>query len=103
MTSIQPTPAIRYGSLSIDRNALLRTSMNDDGNQCDGLRHMRLPEVLFKTGISRSKLYALKKCGQFPQSHRTDHVSWFFARDIHEWLAADNMPPPVDDSQEENA
>lgn len=51
------------------------------------LRLLRLPEVITKTGLKRSQVYAYMKSGTFPQSVRIGDVSvaWLES-EIDEWI-----------------
>jgi len=59
--------------------------MDDNKN----LRILRLPEVLARTGLSRSTIYELITKGLFPHpiGLGTRSVGWIEA-EINEWLAA---------------
>lgn len=101
MTSKKTTArCFNFASDATGSTAVSNELVNSYSDQTSGLRRMRLPEVLFNAGISKSKLYDLKKRGQFPKSHHTGRISWFYARDIYAWLAADDAPSPVDNDQE---
>lgn len=51
------------------------------------LRMLRLREVMYRTGLSRSTIYAYMDRGQFPPSVRLgpNVVAWV-ERDINDWL-----------------
>ena len=50
-------------------------------------RFLRLQEVTFVTGMSRSTIYNRMKDGSFPRSHQlgTRLVAWL-EKDIEEWM-----------------
>ncbi len=51
-------------------------------------RALRLPQVLAKTGLSRTHTYRLIKCGEFPPPHNlSERVSAWNEADIDAWLA----------------
>ena len=60
-------------------------------SQTTSLRAIRLPQVIDKTGISRSQLYRMVKAGTFPPSYNVSDtgcvVAWSETA-IDEWLAA---------------
>ncbi len=50
-------------------------------------RVLRLPEVIERTGISRSLIYILIKEGKFPkQIHISKRTSGWIESEINEWL-----------------
>ena len=52
------------------------------------MRALRLPQVLSKTGISRTHTYRLIKEGAFPAPHKlSERVSVWNEADIDDWLA----------------
>ena len=60
--------------------------------QSTSIRALRLPQVIHKTGISRSQLYRMVKAGTFPASYQLSDtgsvVAWNEA-EIDEWLVSD--------------
>jgi prophage regulatory protein len=57
--------------------------------QASSFRALRLPQVIDKTGISRSQLYRMVKAGTFPKSHHltdTGCVSAWNEAEIDAWL-----------------
>ena len=51
-------------------------------------RALRLPQVLAKTGLSRTHTYRLIKWGEFPPPHKlSERVSAWNEADIDAWLA----------------
>ena len=55
-------------------------------------RIMRLPEVLTKTGLSKSALYRKKKDGLFPESVELgERAKGWYAADVYAWI--DSRPP----------
>lgn len=53
------------------------------------LRALRLPQVIDKTGISRSQLFRMMKAGHFPHSHHltdTGSISVWDESVIDAWL-----------------
>ena len=52
---------------------------------------LRLSETLRRTGLSRSKLYALQSAGEFPQSIKLSRngsaVGWIES-EVHQWIQA---------------
>jgi prophage regulatory protein len=52
------------------------------------IRAIRLPDVLLKTGLSRTHTYRLIKVGAFPAPHKlSERVSVWNEADIDAWLA----------------
>jgi prophage regulatory protein len=52
------------------------------------IRAMRLPDVMSKTGLSRTHTYRLVKQGNFPAPHKlSERVSVWNEADIDAWLA----------------
>lgn len=52
------------------------------------LRAIRLPEVLRKTGLSRSQTYRLEQAGEFPRRVKLGfRSSGWLVHEIDEWLA----------------
>ena len=50
-------------------------------------RVLRLPEVIERTGISRSLIYRLIKEGNFPkQIHTSKRTSSWIESEVNEWL-----------------
>ena len=58
--------------------------------QSTSIRALRLPQVIDKTGISRSQLYRMVKAGTFPPSYQLSDTGSIVAWDeieINAWLA----------------
>jgi prophage regulatory protein len=52
------------------------------------IRALRLPDVMLKTGLSRTHTYRLIKWGEFPPPHKlSERVSAWNEADIDAWLA----------------
>lgn len=52
------------------------------------IRAMRLPDVMSKTGLSRTHTYRLVKQGDFPAPHKlSERVSVWNEAEIDAWLA----------------
>ena len=51
-------------------------------------RFLRLQEVLFRVGISRSSVYKLMEVGQFPAQIKIGYSSVWSERAIVEWMEA---------------
>lgn len=50
---------------------------------------LRLPDVVARTGISRSMIYRLMAAGQFPAAVRiTGRVTGWRSTDVDEWIAS---------------
>jgi prophage regulatory protein len=59
--------------------------------QSTSIRALRLPQVIDKTGISRSQLYRMVKAGTFPPSYQLSDTGSIVAwneKSIDVWLAA---------------
>lgn len=52
-------------------------------------RYLRLPEVIHRTGLSRSTIERRARAGTFPRSHRLglNAIAWLES-DIVAWMAA---------------
>ncbi len=49
---------------------------------------LRIPQVIERTGLSKTHLYRLIQQGKFPKSHRlSERVSAWDEQDISAWLA----------------
>lgn len=54
-----------------------------------GVKAIRLPRVLDKTGLSRSQIYRLVVAGKFPKpTHLSERVTVWKESDVDQWLAA---------------
>lgn len=54
-----------------------------------GIKAIRLPQVLDKTGLSRSQVYRLVAAGKFPSpTHLSERITVWKELDIDQWLAA---------------
>ena len=49
-------------------------------------RLIRLPEVLARVGVGRSKLYQLLKIGKFPAPRKIGKVSAWRSDDVDAWI-----------------
>lgn len=59
--------------------------------------HVRRPEALRKSGISKSKQCALIHSGQFPKPHHTGAAAWWYRWELDDWLKKDEPRRPSDD------
>jgi prophage regulatory protein len=52
-------------------------------------RFLRLPEVMHRTGLSRSTLYAMAQAGTFPRPRKiTAGASAWIESDVDAWMAS---------------
>ena len=53
------------------------------------LQTLRLPEVVNRTGLSRSTIYRAEALGQFPKHVKIgEHASGWLAHEVDAWIAA---------------
>lgn len=53
-----------------------------------GSQLLRLPEVLRRTGMSRSWIYKAIACGAFPKHHKIGRASAWHAAEVDAWINA---------------
>lgn len=61
-------------------------------------RILRLPEVLARTGLSRTRLYLLRQYGQFPKGHKiSKRACGWRESDVSNWIeiTLEKGPPTV--------
>lgn len=57
-------------------------------SQPSSIRFLRLPDVLSRTGLSRSQIYRLQAASRFPQHVKLgDAVSAWIEAEIDQWCA----------------
>jgi len=50
---------------------------------------IRLPQVIKKTGLSRSTIYALESCGEFPRKiNLSSRTMGFLESEVDAWIVA---------------
>ena len=60
------------------------------------IRSLRLPHVLFKTGLSRTHLYRMLKRGDFPPAHKlSERVTVWNEAEIDAWLTEKLLIAPA--------
>jgi len=59
-------------------------------------RNLRRPEVLAKTGLSKTALYHLEKAGTFPQhTMLTPRLAVWSEADVDAWIASSRAAPAI--------
>lgn len=58
------------------------------GGDMGDIRFLRLQDVLGRTGMKRSKLYAMIAKGGFPGPVKVDQCAVWVDREVSDWMAA---------------
>ncbi|MBN3789300.1 AlpA family phage regulatory protein [Burkholderia sp. Ac-20353] len=58
-------------------------------------RLLRLPQVLDMVGLSRAKVYAMVRAGEFPKPRKVRHASLWVESEVQAWIRSVVEKEPV--------
>ena len=53
------------------------------------IKRLRLPQLIEKTGLKKTAIYAKIKLGGFPPPHKDGRISYWLSTDVDNWIKSE--------------